>query len=83
MKCSTEYLQVHSAITTESQTRHFVISLDPSDVLINFVPKSQAQTTQLAFVVRDCVQQLSARFGQELDVHRDGKRPAISFLICS
>lgn len=70
-----EYLQVHSAITAGSKAWHFMVPLDPGDMPINFFPKSQTQASELAFVVRNRIQQLGASFREELDIHREGKRP--------
>src|SRR5690349_12458318 len=78
-----EYLEIESAIATGPKAWHLAVTLDPTDVAIYFFPKPQPQATELPFVVRDGIHQLGASFGEELDLHREGKRPAISFLICS
>ena len=56
-----KYLQVYSPIATRTQTRHFMVSFNPSDVLVKFVPKSMTQAAQLTFVIRNRVCQLRLR----------------------
>lgn len=68
-------------MATISCPRHFRIFSNPSDVLIDFDPKAFAQSIQLAFVLLDCVEEFRFCLRQELDNHRDPKRPFISCLI--
>jgi hypothetical protein len=50
-------------------------------VLVDFDSEALTQSIQLAFVAFNCVEEFQLCLRQELDNHRDLKRPFISCLI--